>query len=350
MPVSPSIERPPSLRDLARELNVSHTTVAMALKNDTRISFEVRRRVQSAARKRGYLGNDIPRNLFTKRSHFVGLSLPDLCDPFYARIFEGAQGPLWEANKMPLTLSHHEDGDREEMVLERCGRLRSEGVLLVPSAMKTPRAHFAETLRKSTVLVTMERPLPQLALPCVRSDEAMGILRATLHLLETGHRHPVFCSSSLDEPEAVQRRLQGFHQVVERAGLNRHVIQVTGGSRRNRLAELEKLLAPSDRERPDALVAASDATAAALIMLLGELGVRVPGDISVTGFGGRRFFGAENYHGPSLTTVDSMPEKIGQEAALVLLNLLENGGQAPEEILIEPELVEGATTSLRTSG
>lgn len=347
MPVTSSIERPPSLRDLARELNVSHTTVAMALKNDTRISFDVRRRVQAMAKKRGYFANEILRNLQTGRTNFIGVVVPDLRDNFYARMVEGMQEPLWETGKMPLILSSHGNLDREEAVLERYARLRAEGVLMVPAAPAEPRAHFVEVIKKSTTVVTLENSLNGLALPNVRADEAAGVILTTLHLLELEHRRIVFCSSNLDSEWAAAIRLQGFEQALDRTGLPIHKgrLNIFGGTFGHAAAALETLLMQPSRGRATALVAASDDTAAAVVELLGELGLRVPEDVSVTGFGNRTNRPGKIYGGPPLTTVDLMPEKIGREAVLILLNLLEEESRVPTEFLVEPELLQGASTT-----
>lgn len=348
MTASPTIKRPPSLRDLAKELKVSHTTVAMALKNDTRISYDVRKRVQAVAHKQGYFANEIPKNLFSGRSSFIGLSVPDFRDSFYARMFEGVQEALWDAGKMPLVVSSGEDSRREESILERHARLRAEGVILVPVKAPPNRAHFAEVLKKSTVLVTVERTIPGHKLPHVCADEATGISHATLHMLEAERRRLVFCSSNLDDEETARIRQQGYSKVMERTGLLgiSTRLNLLRGSRADILAEVEALLNLPPEGNVDGVVAASDETARALVPLLNDLGLQVPGDISLTGYGNRLPPWNKPFYGPPLTTVDPMPEKIGREAALLLLNLLDRPGFTPHTILVEPELVEGGTTAI----
>lgn len=344
MPPSSPIIRRPSLRDLAKELDISHTAVALALRNDTRVSFDVRRQVQALARKRGYFINDIPKNLFDGRSCFVGLVVPDLLDTFYGRLVEGIQDQLWSAGKVPLILSSHSDIAHEEAVLERYARLRADGVILVPAKAPDNHPHFVEILKKTTPLVTVERSIPSVPLHHVAADEAMGVLRATLHLLERGLRHPAFCFSNHDAPEAVQVRRQGYAQVMQRGNFADQVFRINfAQGRAAAIAELSAALGTSRRRKVDSIVAASDDTAIELIQLLRESGRRVPEDVSVIGFGNRGRHRPLGYDGPALSTMDLVPEKIGREAALLILGLSDGRRSQPREVLLEPELIEGGT-------
>jgi YD repeat-containing protein len=236
------------------------------------------------------------------------------------------------------------DEDRADEYLRSLADARSvDGVLL-----RTPnevRDQSIDILESSGVpYVVIKRELPRRQLNCVVSDDISGARLATQHLLEAGHTRIGFVCAK-PALTLTQNRLTGYRQALAAAGIKfdpRLIrLETSFGETMGRRAARDLLERPS---RPTAVFAASDTMAIGGYQAARSLGLEIPGDVAFVGYDD---IGPASLLEPSLTTVRTAYHDFGRLAAELLLDLIEGRVEAPQRVVIEPELIVRESTGKR---
>jgi LacI family transcriptional regulator len=324
-----------SMKDIARDLNVSIVTVSKALRNQKDISQATRQRVLDRAAELNYMPNLAAQTLATQRSYIIGFVVPDLMISFFAEISKGVSERLAPLGYHVVIAHSQEDPEIEKQEIERLLARQIDG-LLIASAQSRPDADLFQSLETRRVpYVLVDRALPGLRSNYVGvKDEGIGEL-ATEHLVEQGCRRIAHIRGPALPTGA--GRLKGYRGALRRHGLEfsaKYVVNGQSGKHTGNLAmrELLKLEPP-----PDGVFCYNDAVAAGALMAILEAGLRIPDDVAV--------IGAANVHYSDvlrvpLSTIDQSSVLIGQKAADLLVRLIDAKTEpAPERILIPPRLV-----------
>lgn len=341
----PQSKRRPSLRELAKKIGVSHTAVAMALRDDPDTSVELRKRVQQIAREEGYLASDVTQSLITGWSGTIGVVVPSLFSPFINALVTGITDALWEDRNIPFVLCSELDLHREKEMLTALATKRASGVILMPCREDRGTHHFIHLLKQHTPIVAVNNPIPNTPIPLVASDDELGARHATRHLVEQGHRHIVHLASVLDNKASDRRREQGYRQVMQEAGLKPVVAHAP--ARRINLDEMLPVLeqffdSPAGR-RITAVFAFNDQMAYCVYVYAQRRGLVIGKDLALVGFGNVRaaIVGASDavdVLNPSLSTVDQHPARWGR-LAVDMLKAIAAGKPVPRQTFVEPELI-----------
>lgn len=282
-------------KDIAKQLNISVSTVGRALSDDPRISVETRRRVQEVAKSIGYVTNRAARMLRGSKSNLVALMVPDVRHGFYSKIAHALSECL-ERENFILTLS--ETGDRPDRELQHLRGLAGSqiaGVILVPTMH--PHADTIKIL-KSIPHVQLVRRHASLGGQSFGIDFARAVEDATRHLLQLGHRHIGYIGAH-DQLFTSMDRLNGFRTALA-AFSAKGTEQIGEPANRDWSAEAIRQILRS-RPRPTAVVLSSVRITYDVLRELRASGVAVPEELSVVGFGDEPGF---EWWGPGLTTVD----------------------------------------------
>lgn len=347
---SPSRKSRPSLRNLAKQLKVSHTTVNMGLKEDPRISPALREKIRRTAKQQGYFPNDLATVLRTGRTRLIGCIVPAINSAYISGFLEPAMGGLWEAGYFPITLCSQLDPRNEAKMLESLARLRVEGVLIMPSREDRGKRHFAELLRDHIPIVAINNPIPKLELPLVASDDAAGAETATRHLISLGHCRILHIGAPHESRYSDLRREQGYRQAMTAAGLVPTVLYYEDRLQaRLPLAALKmELLQKPPTQRPTAILCYHDSLALRLYAFCDRVGMQIPDDLSVIGFSnegwGEDAPHALDFVNPPLSTVEQNSAQIGATAVQCLLALIGNEQPDASRMLIEPVFIEREST------
>lgn len=341
-------KRRPSLRDLAKQLGVSHTTINMALQDDERISQSLRQQIRKVAEQEGYFPNDLGWGLRTGRTGLVGIVLPMTNSAFISSMLDAAIDKFWGAGYFPITLRSALDLDTEERLLESLARRRVEGVVLMPSREDSGKKHFAALLREHVPLVALNNHIPKLNLPLVASDDTAGAILATRHLIENGHRRILHIGSHLDNRYGHYQREAGYRQAMKEAGLQPKILRFQGrlGPSPSDKTLQSELVRAIDKHKTTALFCFNDNVALVLYDFCRSAGLRIPEDISVVGYSNQGWQGsvhALDFVDPPLTTVDQHAHQIGDTAASTLIQMIKSNTPVPAESLIKPTLVRRAS-------
>lgn len=324
-----------SIRDVAVAAGVSVATVSRALNTPGRVSPALRARVEEAARRLGYLANGAARALASRRMGVMGAVVPTLDNPVFAACMDAFQRRLDTLGHSLLLATASYDPVQEARGLRTLLARGVDGVLLV-GAEHAPEVW--ELLPPALpVLIAWTHRAPGLALPCVGFDNHEAAARVARHLLGLGHRRIAMIGGIARGNDRAAARIAGARAAVEAAGLELAVTERPYSVPDGRAA-MAALLAREPR--PTAVICGIDHLAFGALAAAREAGLRVPQDVSVTGFDDLDF-GA--HADPPLTTVRVPAAEMGRRAAEHLAALAAGQVPPPPPELEAPLVLRGTT-------
>jgi LacI family transcriptional regulator len=330
-----------TLKDVARQAGVHPATASRALNPETRllVSEDTASRVLSAATQLGYRPNAVARSLRTRRSHTVGVLIPDLNNPLFPPIVRGLEDRLSADGYVALIGNTDGDAQRERMVFEQMRARHVDGYALATAHLTNPL--LAEAARAGLPVVLMNRIAEDYSFPSVSVDNERGIQMAVSHLISLGHRR-IACIAGPQDVSTGLNRYRGFLAAMREAGLPVDPGQVAfaGAFAIEEGRDCARQIL-SRHPGFTAVAAANDMLAVGCYAALEESGLDCPADVSVVGFNDMPFIDMLR---PPLTTVAFPHYQVGTEAAQLLIERI-NGAEGPVKMLyLAPQLkVRGST-------
>ncbi|OZA86663.1 MAG: sugar-binding protein [Azorhizobium sp. 39-67-5] len=327
-----------TVASLARAAGVAASTVSRALRNDPRISPEVRERIVTLAQEVGYTPNVLARSLVGGNSGLIGLVLGPVENPLYAELMQRAVTQA-AARGWRLLLVHAGPGPIEQATADALLQYRVDGCIITSAELSSRTAIICRDNQVPLVMVNRVAWEHGSAVSC--DNEAAGALLADL-LIEAGHRRLAVVSGNPTTSTSI-KRADGFIRQVRAAGLPEPLRFGGANSHAKGFEAGQAIAALPTSERPDAVLGVSDFIAMGIMDALREAGLRVPGDISVVGIDGVVAAQRPPYR---MTTV-AQPLEDMMERALDLLNARMNGvHRADEVVTLRGELVIGQSARL----
>lgn len=321
------------LLDVARVAGVSTSTVSRVLSQPDLVAEATREAVMNAVAETGYRMNHAARNLRMQRTGCVVALVPNLGNPFFAKILDGMGRELAAAG-YDLLVSDTQDGDGRRVSLHRfLDRSRADGIILTDGLV--PQAGL-ETPDSPPVITACEW-IEGAKLPRVMLDNREGGRMAVAHLRELGHRHIAVIGGPPDNV-LHKARLAGAEEAAGDRPLTvfRGDFTLQAGA-----AAAQAWMALPVSERPTAIFAFSDEMACAFTARLQRAGMQVPRDVSIVGFDDIEM---ASHLAPALTTIRQPKRELGTQAARVILRRIEGREVAPMTLL-RPLLMLRETTA-----
>ncbi|WP_309103511.1 LacI family DNA-binding transcriptional regulator [Microbacterium sp.] len=329
-----------TIADVAARAGVSKATASRALSGRGYVSESTRLRVADAARELAYVADSTATSLATGRTHAVGVIVPSVERWFFAELIEGIQGALLE-HAYDLALYSAPDGsDTRSAVFDAVlPRRRFDGLIaagIQPGSDELDR------------LLQLGRPLVSVGAygegsSTVSIDDAAAARIATEHLIDLGHTVIGFIGGSAESHGhsfGDGRRLAGYHEAMQAAGLGAHMHAVPSPPTMPGGYQASVDLLGDRRRRPSAVIGVCDEAAIGAIIAARRLGIAVPTELSVVGIDDHQH--AEMF---SLTTIRQQPREQGREAVRLLRRLLERPDGAIERVVAASALVVRNSTS-----
>ena len=312
-----------SIRDVAALAGVSLTTVSHVLNDvDTaRVAEDTRIRVREAAAQLAYTPNRLARGLRLQRSHTIALVGDNIAtSPYAVGMILGAQETALQLGFLLLLFNTAADPETERLAIRTLEQYSTDGVIY--ATMYHREVSIPAALHGvPTVLLDAESRNSRI--PAVVPDEFGGARAAVEHLLRHGHRRIGFINNCDDIP-ATHARLRGYTDTLVGAGIradSRLVVTVASDTdAHNGYIAARRLL--KRRQRPTALFCFNDRVAMGAYRAASELGLRIPGDLSVVGFDDQTDIATGLV--PALTTVALPHYEMGKWAVEKLIDLVEN--------------------------
>jgi len=322
-----------TIHDVARAAEVSIATVSRALNGSDRVSAETRRRVGAAAAALDYWPNGAARSLSTRRTHALGVLLPDLYGEFFSEVIRGLDHAAREQHLHTLISSSHAEADTV-LSAARSMQGRIDGlVIMAPDARS---AGAIERIRQTFSVVLVNPRFAGERCSAVSIANFDGARAATEHLLGLGHRRIATIAGPAGNVDA-EERLRGHRAALRRAGIAREPsLEIRGDfTEASGFERAETIL--ERRPLPTAVFAANDSMAVGLVSALGARGVRVPRDMAVVGFDD---IAIARYLNPPLTTVHVDAYELGARAVRLLISSLADApAPTTHEVLPAPLVI-----------
>jgi LacI family transcriptional regulator len=319
--------------DVAREANVSFSTVSRVVNGKGYISPTTRKRVMDAMERTGYVANRQARALAGGKHQVVGLLVPDLDTSYTGELLRGIDEELTAVSWDLMLYTTHRRKTRESEFVLSLTQGMTDGVLMILPMQ--PAAYIDMFRSRHFPWVLIDYGEEDDSGPSVGTTNRQGAEDATSYLIELGHRRIGFITG-IQEMRCSRERLAGYRQALANAGLPFDADLVKEGDFRqplgyNRTRELLDLPDP-----PTAIFAANDQTAFAVMDAIRDAGLRIPADVSVIGFDD---IPAASLAHPALTTVRQPMVEMGRQATRMLLELIANPGQEVLRVDLPTELI-----------
>ncbi|WP_193105444.1 LacI family DNA-binding transcriptional regulator [Brachybacterium sp. FME24] len=337
--MSQDSDRAATIYAVAREAGVSTATVSRTLAGSAQVAPRTREAVLEAVRELNYLPDGAARALAGRRTHALGLVLPDIDGPYYAALlvaFEMAASELG----LSVAIALAGQGSQPERAVRRlAGNVDGLAFMARSSAEDSL---IAEVAKRKPVVTAARARIP--GRDALFAENHATAARLTRHLLETGRRRLAFVGRP-EEHSDVGARHRGFEAALAEAGLEPALLMEVDSVESEGLAVARRVV--QERLELDAVVCGNDELALALMHELQDLGVDVPGDIAVVGWDDVI---AARYVRPGLTTVAQPVDELGALAARRLAALIDGDEAAAEPVVLPSRIVHRATCGCDAPG
>ena len=303
-----------TIKDIARELGISASTVSRALKNHPDISEETKRAVNELAKRLKYQPNALALSLKHSRSNTIGVIIPEIVHYFFSSVISGIEDVAYDAGFTVIICQSNERYDREAANANALLAHRVDGILVSISKETLDYQHLYDLTDHNIPLVFFDRIVPGFFADQVIVDDMDAAYRATRHLIDGGRK----CIAHFAGPQSLligQHRKQGFIRAMQEAGLEvDQDLVIEADSFEKAHIAVEKIM--NMRNKPDGIFAVNDLTAIGAMQALQKKKVKIPDEMAVVGFSDGRFSGITD---PTLTSVDQHGYEMGTIATQMLL-------------------------------
>ncbi|WP_222547337.1 LacI family DNA-binding transcriptional regulator [Asaia lannensis] len=321
-----------SLLDVAREAGVSRATASLVLRDSPLVAAATREKVREAMMRLGYIYNRGAANLRQKRTGTIGLVLSNIANPFFSALTAGVEQANDLSGSVCFIANSGESPERQARQIQRLREHNVDGLIVCP-AIGSDNRLFEEIDRLGLPFVQVLREIPDTARDYVTVDYAAGIDAALSHLRASGRKRVVYIGD-MDVHSAARARLSGYERAC--AHLDLTPMPAIAGTRDSQYDEaaFDRLL--DSTSPPDSAICYNDIIALAVMTHLRRRGLEAGRDFSVIGMDDIPAAGAAY---PTLTTIATMPTRIGFAAARLLEKRIARPTRRVEQEVIAPEFV-----------
>ena len=330
-----------TIKDVAREADVSVATVSRALNGHDNVAEPVRRLVMETASRLRYQPHAAARSLSSRRTQTIGVVLPDLHGEFFSELIRGID-QVARAHRQHLLVSSYHGHPEEQGAALRAMRGRVDGLLVLSpyfDERAADRSGFLADNLPEALPVVLINTLPAAGYPVLSIDNYRGATAMVEHLVGSGRKRIAFIGGPADNFDA-RERARGYRDALARLLPKQAPWELPGDFDEASGYEAGRK-ALEGKQRPDAVFAANDMMALGCLYAFNQAGVRVPQDIALAGFDDIPL--ARFVH-PPLTTMRVNIAELGGMAMRRLLQAIESepAGAGPQ--LLTPELIARASS------
>lgn len=315
-----------TLKQIAKELGVSVSTVSKALNDSPEISETTKVKIKEYAKLKNYKPNAIGLNLKNQSTRSIGVILPNILNPFFAKVFVGIEKVADEKGYKVVTCISNESIEKEINAIEMLSNGVVDGFILsvCEEAQKhQDYNHLKEVLKEGTPIVMFDRVVEEIACDKVIVDDFESAVNATRYLIDSGSKE-IALISSIDNLSVGKLRAEGFKKAMLDANfdLDKTRIILTE-TEQDFDKDFEKFF--DKNKKVDAIFAVDEHTSVAAMKAAVKAGKNIPTDLQIIGFAdgvwSRRLT-------PSLSTVSQHGPEIGEVAVNLLIKRLKNKQEA----------------------
>ncbi|TDO22796.1 LacI family DNA-binding transcriptional regulator [Pedobacter duraquae] len=314
---------PSTLKDIAKALGLSTSTVSRALRDTHEISSRTKQLVMDYAKKINYRPNPNALSLKERRSKSIGVLVSEVANHYFSQAINGIESIAYDKGYHVIITQTHESYDREKINTEYLSSRSVDGLLISLSAETDDVAHLKYLHDKGLPMVFFDRVAEEIDTHQIVANNEKGAFEATSHLIETGYRKIAHLTSSA-HLSISKERLSGYSRALAQHNIpiNEDYIKHCphGGMFHEEVeTAIQELLDMKDK--PDAIFVAGDRLSIGCLMVFKKLNIKVPEDMAIAGFSNSDVL---DLMSPSLTSIRQPAFEIGQIATEMLINLIES--------------------------
>jgi len=333
-------KKPVTIKDIARMLNLSKSTVSRALIGRSDIHPETKTKVLQLASQLNYEPNTLAINLKQQRTNTIGVLIPETTNRFFSRAVGGIQKVADMAGMNVMICQSNESYIAEKNNLHSLLSSRVDGLLVAVSRESDRSDHFRPVIDKGIPMVFFDRICEDINASQVFTDNYQIALEGTEHLIQQGCKR-IAMMAGQQHLFTSRNRLKGYLDALKKHNLpilESYIIHTQYAS--NKVEEYARYIINLP-QRPDAVFALNDYTAIELMHILKKSGLRIPEDIAMLGFNNENMC---RFVEPSLSSIDHPAQDMGAAAAEILINHIRHPDLKPENRLIKSKLVVREST------
>lgn len=305
-----------TIKDIAKELDVSTATVSRALRNSNEISKETKLEVLKIAKQMGYHPNLLARSLINKSSKILGVVVPTINRQFWSNSISGIESVAYKKGYKVMIFQSTESYDKEVEIVETLANSMVDGILIAFSKETQNFAHIENIIERGIPVLLFERVCASLQISKVMTDDFFGAKSIVSHLIERGKKRIAYIGGPLCL-QVCKDRYSGYQNALFENNISFDqdlVIEIPDFNEVNSGDALRKLW--KSNKKPDAVFCFADILAIGILAASKELGLKVPKDLAIAGFGNDDI---TKYVSPSITTMDQPSFEMGRLAAKLIL-------------------------------
>jgi len=308
-----------TIKDIAKALNVSISTISRAFNDKYDVRKETRELIMETAKKMGYKPNPIAQKLISRRSFNIGVIVPEFINSFFPEVIMGIQKVLIKQNYQVIIMSSNENSETEKENLMTMENAMVDGIIISLTCETKNIGYLRNMADTGFPIVMFNRISEDLNVPKVVFDDYKWSFFATEHLIENGCRNIIHLSGPQSLSFA-KNRIRGFSDALRKHQLpyTRESVIETGLFVKDGTRCMQKLI--DSKNLPDAIFAVNDPTAIGAIKALRENGFKVPDDVAVAGFSECSFASLID---PPLTSVIQPTYEMGEKVAELILQQID---------------------------
>ncbi len=325
-----------SLKDIAEALNTSVSTVSRALKDHPDISPALKEQIREMAFEKNYIQNNSSANKFKSSAKTIGIIVPDMVTYYFSAVISGIENYAKEKGYFVVITNSHDSHEKEKKCIEHLMEIGAAGVICSIAQETKNFDHFNYLTSRKIPLVFFDRVAMNDLISSVVTDNTNIARELTQHFYDHGARR-IACLAGPQNLSISCERTAGYLTGLVECGLpvsTDYMINapLNAASAEEATYKLLKLSSP-----PDAILCINDTMAFGAMRAIREAGLRIPDDIALSGFTNEMHATVVE---PPLTSVEQPTDKIGREAAKILIHQIENGLiEVPKQVALKSRLI-----------
>ncbi len=319
-----------NIKELAKALNLSTSTVSRAFRDNSDISKETKDKILAAAKELNYQPNHYASNLREQRSKTIAVIVPELANNFFSQAIHGIERIARDRGYHILIYATEDDYEKEVSFIRHLHNGRADGIIMSVSGEANDHNYLNELNHKRLPLVFFDRVYEDIITPRVITNDYDSSFAAAQHLIKQGCLRIAYLVINKNLSIG-KTRMQGYLDALEKYNIpfdDHLIVDCTNSYKKNNVILKEML----NRLKPDGVFTSVERLAFATYYACNDMGIVIPDDVKVVGFSSLEIAPLLN---PSLTTITQPATKIGIEAASLLFKMLEH----PETVNINEKIV-----------
>lgn len=330
-----------TIKDIAKELNISVSTVSRALRDAYDVSPETKEKVLRVARELNYKPNLNAIGLVNNHTHNIGVILPYVTNYYFSTLITGIQKIAWSNNYNVLLYVTNDSAERELAILQNLSYSSLDGLIVCLSSPANSSDYFRQIINSGTPIVFIDRIADDVPASRVVQDDYNGAFAAVEHLIASGYSNIAHISGPKGFPVTDKREL-GYRDALAKHGLEVEEDWIIHGGFSQQDGERATDHIMSLSKTPDAIFAVNDSLALGAMVALKRRQIRIGDDVGIIGFTNDP---AGTLVSPSLSTMaEAEPFDAGTQSCELLMRHIRKRGFPPRELVLPCELIVREST------